>query len=284
MKLVSITSARISPSNKSYLNILEWYLKTHSFELLSNNLLFEDTQPPWPQEWSDQLFVPARNFEQRKRSRRFLNWLINSGVDASKWLNQLESGTSDSVSIAPPRAMGGGVGRAYAIDNKIVKFTTDNKEANRASGFIGVNVPNLTKFHAVAEIGESETVKKRLFVIVMDRVPNRIPGKYRIAANAVYNYLDAYDRPIVDIDMAVSEILSNDRFLASKYRNDNDVRAGIIKILRATDAIYKRTGVMLQDPHGGNVLMRGKDVEFFDVGRSSDYNNIDKSAVIPKII
>jgi hypothetical protein len=107
------------------------------------------------------------------------------------------------------------------------------------------------------------------YAIISDRVPQKIPGKYRIAANAVYNYLDDNPGPIVDVQDALIKILNDEELLAPKYRQDVNVRSGIIKILKATDSIYKATGVLLQDPHGGNVLMRNGDVQFFDVGRST---------------
>lgn len=265
-KLEIINSA---PTRRAYLAILEW---------ISRPIV--EAAPHWPQSYSDVLFIPERNFEQRRRSRRFLKWIISLGVNANKWLDHLEN--NEQTPIEPPQTISGGVGRAYIIGDKVVKLTTDNKEALRASAFTGLDIPNLTKFDGVVAI-DNVLGNRPLYAIVMNRVPNRIPGRYRVAANAVYNYLDAYDRPIVDIDQAAREIVSSTKFLPIKYRNDANVRSGIIKILSAIDTIYRRTGIMLQDPHGSNVLMRGNDIEFFDVGRSSDYGNAISGSQISHI-
>ena len=253
-------------------------LYKESLHFVTNHkLLMEGTRVSWPQEWTDQLFSPPRDFDKRRRARRFLKWAINAGVTVDTWLDKLESGQD----IEAPPAIGGGVGRAYMLDDKVIKFTTDTTEAKIANALVGKDVPNLTKFHSVAHI--EGLGNRKIYAIISDRVPNRIPKKYRIAANAVYNYLDAYNRPIINVKVALQEIMANQRFLPTKYRSDKDIELGIYKILDATDAVFRATGILLQDPHGGNVLMKGRDIHFFDVGRSSDLRDKQDESPITNI-
>lgn len=247
-------------------------LLVECFNYILEAELISEAKRWWPQEWSDRLFCPEREFKQRSTARIFLGFLISNGVNAQAYLDQINSG-SYPLEHDPPTAKGGGVGIAYIIGDKVVKITPDRKEAIIANALVGKTVPNLTKIHAVGELSSvgsrpSTGEAVSLYVIINDLVPDRIPGKYRIAANAVYNYLDRHNKPIENIEQAADEILSTATMLPSKYRTDPDIRQGIIKVLEATDAVYKATGILLQDPHGGNVMMRGRSIEFFDLGRS----------------
>ena len=224
--------------------------------------------PRWPREWSDSVLSPPKDIEAKARSENALKWMISKGVPVQRWLNAMKAG----IRIAAPEAKGGGVGRAYMIGDKVVKFTPDEHEAKAASTLLHYDLPNVAKIYGVARLQPTSTQPRTLYAIVTALVPNKIPKKYRVAANGVWTFLDRANKPIDDVDTAKEKIMTE--IVPAKYKGDPDVRLAVEKILKATDEIYRKTGILLQDPHAGNVLLRGKEVQFFDFGRFN-YSTLD---------
>jgi hypothetical protein len=233
--------------------ILEWLLPLPF-------ILREDIA--WHADQSDRLFQPPRNFDDRKRARRFLSWLTNTGVPVTQWLDRLGE-------MPPPQHSAGGVGRAYYVGQFVVKITPDRKEAEHAAAMTKIDMPQLAPIHDVAEVGEISTKSgaiRPVYAIVQDRVHTGVSKKYRVAGDAVYNYLDDNDKPIDDHERVAQEIVAN--YLRPIYRNDQAVVNAVGQLVKATKDIYDRTGILLQDPHGGNLAIRDRQLSFFDVGRS----------------
>jgi hypothetical protein len=58
----------------------------------------------FPDEWTNDLFKPPKNFDARKKARRFLKWLNGLGVDVNKYTDAIEGGKPVEV----PLPFGGG--------------------------------------------------------------------------------------------------------------------------------------------------------------------------------
>lgn len=200
----------------------------------------------WPQEWSDSIL----------HSQEFIRWLNSLGITGK---------------IGPP--MAGGVGRAYPVgDRYIVKFTTDRKEASAAAIIKGHDSPHAATIYDVKLLKSfpnqmMKSGKSELYAIAMERLTTGVGKRYRVAANAVYDYLDRNPGFIDDPNEVISIVSST--HLPQNYRGDKATEAAVRKIVYGLHDIQQRTGVLSQDPHGGNIAFKGKEPGFYDFGRSS---------------
>lgn len=214
--------------------------------LLYGGLLTEDRRElSWPEEWADRTL----------QDPRFQAWLQSLGVEG-------EVG----------RPMAGGVGRAYPIGSEhIVKFTIDSKEANAAAVLKGHDSPhaaNVYDVKRVFSIDDPKTGRRRsLFVIAMQRLNTGVGKKMRAAGNAVYSYLDDNAGFIEDPESVVKVVLA--RYLDPRSKADPSMPGLVKKVVDALYDVQERTGVLSQDPHGGNMAFKGREPAFFDFGRSS---------------
>ncbi len=205
----------------------------------------------WPREWADQVI----------NSRSFKNWLNLLGI---------------SGSIGEP--MVGGVGMAYPVGrDHIVKFTTDRGEAQAAAVMKGHDSAHAADVYGVHRVASHDHNGRKvdLYAIVMQRLNTGVSGKMRAAGNAVYGYLDDHSGFIEDVDATVSVVMA--RYVAKNLRTDEGMQFAVEKVVKALFDVQQRTGVLSQDPHGGNIGLKGRDVAFFDFGRSSI--NYDHSKV-----
>ena len=201
--------------------------------------------PYWPVAWSDKIIS----------NPKFIDFLQNLGI---------------SGKIGKP--MHGGVGRAYPVgDQYIVKFTTDAKEAGAAATIKGHNSDHAADIYAVHRVGmfdhPSDNRKINLYAIVMQRLNTGVSKKFRSAGNAVYSYLDDHSGFIENPETMIDTVIS--RYLNEKQKNDPAVISSISKVVYALYDIQQKTGVLSQDPHGGNIAFKSRKPAFFDFGRSS---------------
>ncbi len=259
MHLNQITDGKIRSSSHLLLDDL--------MRLLS---VITEGEPAWAANLSDELFVPPKQFDKRRRSRRFLNHLKSLGVPVDKWLANLDDiipGTSSPESVA------GGVGRAYFIGDLVVKITPDIKEAKIATLLVGKNIPFLSKFYDAWEIAGAGTSDRKLYALVQEKLSTGVSGKYRAAGGAVYSFLDHFNRPIEDPVRATK--ITVKKFLDRRLRPDKAIAQAILKLFTALKAIFEATGILLQDTHGANIAFKGREVGFFDLGRSSTYDRVE---------
>lgn len=226
----------------------------HSPLLEGINSLFDETiaeateEPTWPQEWASEAM----------QSPKFQQWLKSMGV------------------VGPIGKMKhGNVGRAYPVgDNSIIKFTTDAKEAQAAAILKGHDSKHAANIYGVHRISSQDFNGRRmsLYAIAMEKLNTGVGGRMRAAGNAVYQYLDDNSGFIEDVDATVRTTM--DRYVDKKLRNDPGMMYSVKKVVQALYDVQERTGVLSQDPHGGNVAFKGRDPAFFDFGRSSvNYNH-----------
>lgn len=215
-------------------------------------LLLEDiNEPYWPREWSDRII----------NDPKFQSFLENLGVTGQ---------------IGKP--MSGTVGRAYAVgDDHIVKFTTNSKEAGAAATIQGHNSDHAADILAVHRIPKPfkhprENRNINMFVIVMERLNTGVSKKFRIAGNAVYSYLDDYSGFIEDPQIIIDTVMT--KYIDKKLINDPNIKFAVEQITNGIYDLQQKTGVLTQDPHGGNIAFKGRKPAFFDFGRSStNYDN-----------
>jgi len=164
--------------------------------------------------------------------------------------------------------MHGTVGRAYSVGDFIIKFTTDNHEAQAAAILKGHDSPSAADVYGVIRLSSYDHGGKRknLYAIVMQKLNTGVGGKMRTAANAVYSYLDKHYGFIDDPARVANLVIA--KFVSPKVRGDSGVAFAVNKIVRALYDVQKKTGVLSQDPHGGNVAFKGREPAFFDFGRS----------------
>lgn len=227
----------------------------HVNTFLATYLLSEGVRGPWwPEAWATQII----------RSKPFHDWLRSLGI---------------SGDIGQP--MAGGVGRAFPVgDSHIVKLTTDKREANAAATLKGHQSQHAAAIYDVQKLGSfpdpREGGKKNadVFAIAMQRLNTGVGKRLRAAGNAVFAYLDDFPGFIENPVAAVRVVL--DRYLG-KHSNDQATRAAVKKVVYALYKLQQRTGVLAQDPHGGNMAFKGREPAFFDFGRSSIRPNAAKA-------
>jgi hypothetical protein len=189
-----------------------------------------------PDQWTNDLFSPPRNFDSRKKARHFLNWLKGLGVDVQKYIDALEDGKSIEV----PLPFGGGaVGKAVPIGNYVVKFTPDKREAQYAMKLVGHTMDNIARIYDVVQIPGEFIVpesgsKKEIYAIVQEKLSIGAPKKLRVAGDMVYTYLDKFAQPLENIDAAYNFIMKN--MMPAKWKNDKDVERLTRQVL---DAVKK---------------------------------------------
>lgn len=223
----------------------------------TNDHLTEETRAlSWPPEWSEKVI----------RSQPFQKWLESMGV------------------VGPiGKPMQGGVGRAYPIGKDyIVKFTPDQKEAQAAAILKGHNSKHAADVYGVHRVLSMDKDGRRvhLFAIVMQRLNTGVGSKMRAAGNAVYQYLDDNSGFIEDIDAVIRVVMA--KYVDEKSRQDKGMRYAVEKVVRAIHDVQEKTGVLSQDPHGGNIAFKGREPALFDFGRSSvnfDHPKVDGARI-----
>ncbi len=221
--------------------------------ILSSTILNEKTNGPWwPVEWAENAF----------ENPKFRQWMDKLGITG-----------------IPGSPMFGNVGRAYKIgENFIIKFTTDKKEASAAAVLKGHDSEHVAQVYDVIRVmtvshPKLPNERVSLYAIAMEKLNTGIGKKMRLAANAVYSYLDDHSGFIEDPDASIKVVVG--KYLKS---SDVDVVRSVSQIVDALYDVQNRTGVLLQDPHGGNVALKKRKPAFFDFGRSNMNLDHPKSA------
>ncbi len=207
--------------------------------------LFTISEASWSDKWALQVID----------SPQFREWLTMCGIGG-------EIGKQFT---------GGSVGRAYPIGtNHIVKFTTDANEANAAAVLKGRKLPHTAEIFDVRQVGSKpdpnfsqRTVT--LYAILMQRLNTDVSKRMRMAGNAIYSYLDDNSDFIGDPEQVANVVF--DKYINDKNR-DPSTKWTIQKIVRALYNTQQKTGILSQDPHGGNIAFKGREPAFFDFGRS----------------
>lgn len=209
------------------------------------------SEAAWPQSWADDTI----------RNPRFTRWLQNLGIDGQ---------------IGEPRE--GGVGRAYPVGREhMVKFTVDRKEASAAAILKGHGSKHAADIYDVRLVGtfpdtHNPLTRKPLYAIVMQKVNTGVGKRMRVAGNAVYSYLDNNGKFIKEPHRVVNAVMR--QYMPSKYKNDQHIKGLVSNIVNALYDVQEKTGILSQDPHGGNLGFKGRHPAFFDFGRSNtDYDH-----------
>lgn len=211
-----------------------------------------------------QLFVPPKQFDERRKTRKFLAWLKNLGVDVQKYIDGVEEGKPIEI---PVPFSGGGVGAAYPMGNFVVKITGEEGEAKSAYQLAGKEEPGVAKIYDVIKIPGKE---KTLYAIVQEKLKVGASKKVRVAGEVVYEYLDKFAQPLEDVNAAykyIAKYLLPDK--GRGWNNDPDVHNMIKRLLQHTKNIQDKYGFTYRDPHGGNIMIKNHQPTFFDLGRSS---------------
>ncbi len=225
----------------------------------------------WPTSWTANLFAPPRQFDERRRARKFLTWLQKHGVPVDNYLAQMDNPQQEP--IAPPTPFAGGtVGQSFPIGNFVVKLTTDKKEAGYANKMKGMDLPYAAKIYDVTEIPGTwgaGPADQNMYAIIMDRLNTGVGKRYRIAGDAVHTYLDENPNPLNDINKATNFTVAN--YLKPGYRKDQATINIIRQLFSSVRDMYTKTGIHYRDTQGSNLALKGRQPAFFDLGTSTTH-------------
>lgn len=231
---------RLSNIHRSQPNLIESFLSLMGW---IGNTTLNEAGPLWPQEWAENAIYDPK----------FTKWLKSLGI----------TGPIGDY-------MHGNVGRAYPVGkNHIVKFTADHREAQAAATLQGHDSKHAADIYGVHRVSSHDHNGRRvsLYAIAMERLNTGVGGRMRAAGNAVYAYLDVNSGFIEDPEAVVRVVM--DKYVDKKMRADKGMKFAVEKVVSALYDVQQKTGVLSQDPHGGNVALKGREPAFFDFGRSS---------------
>jgi hypothetical protein len=168
------------------------------------------------------------------------------------------------------KGMPGNIGWAFPVGNQFfVKFTPSRHEAIAADAIQKSQPPNTAKVYGVIQKGVFIAPRgkrpKPLYAIVTERLNTDTGKKYRIAGNAIHQYMQNHYEPLTNIDAAYNDIITN---FPSKLRNDQSLMNIVKSLLTNIFNISQTTGVTIRDTHGGNAALKGRTPAYFDFGQS----------------
>lgn len=187
-----------------------------------------------------------------KKSSVLQNWLQNHGIN-------FKTGEV-------PKYIDGGAGRAYFIDNYVVKFSRNPVEANVAK-MTASNKSLPTPIIDVLSLGNNT------YAILSHKVEMNVPEKIKDAADYVTVICDDY--PEMDgfpSDLETQKKLSIE--VLKKYNGDMGLLPFMLIILSNLSKLYKATGFKHDDAGPSNVGVMGGNIVFPDLGpnQTKDFN------------
>ena len=255
------------------LNFAEWLDNPQLIiaETLLHLFGIREANQIWEPGWTTNLFTPPRQFDSRKKARKFLNWLASYGVPVQSWLDQMDAPVGNPLSHPAPEAFAGGqVGKAYPVGNYIVKFTGDPREAQYATKIIGQDMPWAAKVYDVVEI-PGDFKGRKIFAIILEKLNTGMSKKYRVAGEAVYKYLDFNPQILDDVEAATK--ITAQKYIPPKWKDDPDVLRAIHQLFQSVKGLYSQSGIHYRDAHGGNLAFKGRTPAFFDLGQSTPHGS-----------
>jgi hypothetical protein len=182
------------------------------------------------------------------------------------WLNS--HGVNIKAGIVP-RYIDGGAGRAYFIDNYVVKFSRNPVEANVAK----MTASNKSLPTPIIDV---ISLKNNVYAILQHKINMDAPKKIKEAADFVTMICDDY--PEMDgfpSDLETQKKLSIE--VLKKYNGDMDLLPFMLIILSNLSKLYKATGFKHDDAGPTNVGVMGGNIVFPDLGpnqtKDFDHNN-----------
>jgi len=181
------------------------------------------------------------------------------------WLSQNE------VKFTPgqvPRFVDGGVGRAYFLGNKVVKFTNNRVEANVAKASIGQSIP-------AAIISVWRTPIKQLWAILQKYVNVNIEQELKDAADiatVIMDDLKEKDPHFTHFPEDQMEKLASQA--VTQWHKPTTLIPYIVSAMNAINQLYLKTG-FTHDDAGPTNIARDPDtghIVFHDLGPNSTKN------------
>lgn len=179
----------------------------------------------------------------------------------------------------------GSYGSAYRIDGyKVMKITTDEREAFTANRLIGENTENLVRYYEVYEL-ESLKITKPTYVIIMEflitlfEYPQNVRDFFdyfsvKYNQEDFFKYNNFIDSEIIKFKDNYFEECSN--CLTEKQVFEN------IEKLKKIAIDTKKYNIYPVDAHSGNFGFRiiDKDLIYFDVGVNKNYTKTKLEKII----
>lgn len=164
---------------------------------------------------------------------KFISWLNSLGIKVAKG--------------KVPEYKDGGVGRAYLLDNAVVKFTDNPVEANVANMLVdNKNAP--ARIHGVYKVPGTH-----VYALVSDKYNMNFPKTLGHASDLFMTYLD--DTGIEDYPGTESERLELAKDVAKHFSEKPFLVPYIKEVIEALFKLYKSTGFFHDDAVPQNLGM-----------------------------
>jgi hypothetical protein len=177
-----------------------------------------------------------------------------------KWLR------SRGVTGQPTHHVDGGVGRAYFIGDKVVKFTDNRVEGNVANMVAG-NPKSPTRIISVYRFKP-----KPIWAILQHKVDMDLPKMIKDASDILMAYVD---------DTGIDEFPEDRHKMAHDAAvsyNRLDLEPFILEMISVLYGLYRNTGFFHDDAVPGNIGVHGGKVVIPDLGpNKTKYFNARKS-------
>jgi hypothetical protein len=200
-----------------------------------------------------------RNQESQKDTERF--WLATENNPFYDWLEK------NSVNFKPGNLPGfadGGIGRAYFLGDKVVKFTKNRVEANVAKAAIGQNTPT-----AIIDVWRAPGLP--LWAILQKYVNVNIEKELKIAADIATAIMDDLKEENPNFTSFPINPQEQEKLAAEavrKYNQPTNLIPYIISAMNAINQLYFKTGFTHDDAGPTNIgrdFQTGK-IVFHDLG------------------
>lgn len=187
-----------------------------------------------------------------------------SDINFIHWLKQ--HGVETQVGQVPKKFSDGGVGRAYFVGNKVVKFTNNRVEGNVANMVAGNN-NTPTRI-----IGVYRFKPKPLWAILQKKIKMNLPKMIAKASDVLMAYVD--ESGISEFPKDAKSRMEIAKNAVEIFEESDELIPFILEIIETLDNLYRNTGFFHDDAVPQNLGMDDDKVVIPDLGpnQPKDFN------------
>lgn len=178
------------------------------------------------------------------------------------WLQQ--HGVGVHLGVAPTKYADGGVGRAYFIGDKVVKFTDNRVEGNVANMVAG-NPKTPTRI-----IGVYRFKPKALWAILQKKLNMDVPKMVKKASDLLMAYVD--ETGIEEFPQDNKSRIEMAQHCITMFEESQELVPFILEVIETLDALYRNTGFFHDDAGPTNIGMDADKIALPDLGPNQTGN------------
>lgn len=181
-----------------------------------------------------------------------------------KWLQ--DHGANVTLGEAPKKFSDGGIGRAYFIGDKVVKFTDNRVEANVAN-MVANNPKTPTRIYGVYKFKP-----RPIWAILQKKVDMDIPKMIAKASDILMSYVD--ETGISEFPEDIKARTEMAQSAVSMFEEPVELIPFVLEIMETLDKLYKNTGFFHDDAMPQNIGVDDGNIVIPDLGpnKTKDYN------------